>query len=228
MKSEEKKLEILIGTLKGNKAKFDASNSIIVALNPSNYSIEKSANYTDSKIPGLDSPVTQYASGNAKTLKLELLVDTYTFDKKQDIREAYIDRFEKLIEVDGEIHAPPPCKVVWGTMEFVGFLQSIQKTYVMFLGDGTPVRARLNLQFKEYNPVDIQLKKTKRHSPDKRRHHIVKDGDSLWQLAYQAYGDSRQWRVLADENNIDDPNILHPGDVLTIPSLTVTPLVKDR
>jgi len=227
MKSEEKKLEIFIGTLKGNKAKFEMGNSITVAFNPSNYSIEKSANYSDSQIPGLDSPVTQYASGNAKTLKLELLVDTYTFDKQQDIREAYIDRFEKLIEVDGEIHAPPPCKVVWGTMEFIGFLQSIQKTYVMFLGDGTPVRARLNLQFKEYIPIDIQLKKTKRHSADKRKHYVVKDGDSLWQLAYHAYGDPKLWRILADTNNIDNPNVLHSGDTLTIPSLTAAPLVKD-
>lgn len=201
----DKKLEIFIGSLKGNQAVFVPSNSIKVSFNPTEFTVEKGATYAEATIPGLDSPLLQFSSGKAKTLTLELLLDTYTYGKGEDIRSTYIEKFEKLVMVDGHLHAPPPCKVVWGTLEFIGMAESLSKKYVMFSDDGTPVRARINLKFKEYIPVDIQLKKTKRSSPDKRKYHTVAEGDSLWQLAYQAYGDPANWRILAEANHIDDP-----------------------
>ena len=214
-----KKLEIFRGTLRGNKAHFDDANSIKVSFNPSEYSIEKTNSYAEGTIPGLDSPLIQFSSGKARTLSLELLIDTYTFENGADIRQKYIENFEKLIMVDGELHAPPPCKVVWGSLEFVGVLESITKKYVMFLKDGTPVRARLNLKFKEYKSVDIQLKATKRSSPDKRKQHLVKSGDTLWQLAYLAYGNPQTWRRIATANDIEHPRNLEPGISIMIPAL---------
>ncbi|MCA9422677.1 MAG: LysM peptidoglycan-binding domain-containing protein [Nitrospira sp.] len=233
MNAENKKMEILIGTLQGNKANFSKSKSIIVAFNPTEYTLEKSNGFAEATVPGLDAPLIQFSSGKSRSLALELLLDTYSYGKQEDLRKTYIEKFEKLVEVDGNIHAPPPCKVVWGTMEFVGFVESLSKKYVMFLGDGTPVRARVSLKIKEYIPVDIQLKKTKRASPDKRKYHRVEEGDNLWQLAYQAYGDATLWRILAEANHIDNPldlqriktasvspGQIHPiGRVLTIPAL---------
>lgn len=242
MNAENKKLEILIGTLQGNKAKFSTSNSIVVAFNPTEYTLEKSNGFAEATVPGLESPLIQFSSGKARSLSLELLLDTYTYGKQEDLRKTYIEKFEKLVAVDGDIHAPPPCKVVWGTMEFIGFVESLSKKYVMFLGDGTPVRARVSLKIKEYIPVDIQLKKTKRASPDKRKYHTVEEGDNLWQLAYQAYGDATLWRILAEANHIDNPidlqriNVgsgspgqIHPiGRLLTIPALSPQGLEKIR
>ena len=234
----DKKLEIFIGTLHGNKAQFLPSNSIKVAFNPTEYTIEKGASYAEATIPGLDSPLLQFSNGNARTLTLELLLDTYTYGKREDIRKTYIEKFEKLVMVDGDIHAPPPCKIVWGTMEFIGMTESLSKQYVMFLDDGTPVRARVNLKFKEYIPVDLQLKKTRRASPDKRKFHMVREGESLWQLAYQMYGDPTLWRIVADANHIDNPldmqamqtrlapvgQIQPIGRLLTIPALAPEPI----
>ena len=124
MNSENKKLEILIGTLQGNKAKFSTSNSIIVAFNPTEYTLEKSNGFAEATVPGLDSPLIQFSSGKSRSLTLELLLDTYSYGKQEDLRKTYIEKFEKLVAVDGDIHAPPPCKVVWGTMEFIGFVES--------------------------------------------------------------------------------------------------------
>jgi len=217
---EEKKLEIMVGTLNGNKARFSTNNSIIVAFNPTEYSLEKTNGFSESAIPGLDAPIIQFGSGKARTLSLELLIDTYAYDNGEDIRKKYIERIEQLIKVDGNLHAPPPCKVVWGSLEFIGVLESLSKKHTMFLGDGTPVRARLSLKFKEYIPVDVQLKATKRASPDKRKEYVLKEGDSLWQLAHQAYGDARLWRVLAEANGLDDPRQVPIGKVLVVPALT--------
>ncbi|MDX6705728.1 MAG: hypothetical protein QOI48_1574, partial [Solirubrobacteraceae bacterium] len=49
--------------------------------------------------------------------------------------------------------------------------------------------------------------------------HVVRDGDSLASIAYQAYGDATQWRTIAQANGIDDPLRLRSGRTLSVPRL---------
>jgi hypothetical protein len=152
-----------------------------------------------------------------RTLSLELLLDTYGRD--EDLRNKYIAALEKLVDIDGDLHAPPPCKVLWGKLEFVGVLEGLTKRYVLFLDDGTPVRARVTLSFKEYIPVEIQVKSSPQSSPDKLKRYLVKEGDSLWQLSYEAYGSPYYWRYIAEANEISNPEVLEIGKEIFIPPL---------
>jgi len=45
---------------------------------------------------------------------------------------------------------------------------------------------------------------------------VVK-GDSLWNVAVRAYGDGFKWVEIARENELGDPNLIHPGNILTLP-----------
>jgi len=45
----------------------------------------------------------------------------------------------------------------------------------------------------------------------------VKTGDYLWKIALEAYGDGYQWVKIAKTNNLSYPDIIHAGNVLTIP-----------
>lgn len=47
--------------------------------------------------------------------------------------------------------------------------------------------------------------------------YTVVKGDSLWQIAVRAYGDGYKWVSIARENNLKNPNIIHSGNVLTLP-----------
>lgn len=220
--AEANKLIIIKGKPEGKKAKFDEKDSeyvIEICFNPTEYSVDKNITFSEASIPGLDSPIIQFSSGRAKTLSLELLLDTYTYNKGEDIRKKYIEKLEKLIEIDGDFHAPPPCKVVWGNLEFVGVLDSMRKRYILFLDDGIPVRARVTLSFKEYIPVEIQIKKSPRSSPDRLKKYVIKEGDSLWQLSYKKYGEPYYWRIIAEANKIDNPISLEPGEEIDIPPL---------
>ncbi|MBI3283069.1 LysM peptidoglycan-binding domain-containing protein [Candidatus Curtissbacteria bacterium] len=47
--------------------------------------------------------------------------------------------------------------------------------------------------------------------------YTVVKGDSLWKIAVRAYGDGYQWVRIAKENKLVHPNLIHPGNILTLP-----------
>jgi len=50
--------------------------------------------------------------------------------------------------------------------------------------------------------------------------YTVKSGDSLSKIAKQAYGDASKWKLIHEANKakIPNPDLIHAGDQLTIPS----------
>jgi len=62
--------------------------------------------------------------------------------------------------------------------------------------------------------------------------HTVVDGDTLWDLAQNYYGNPFDWRRIWDANRSDiaDPNLILPGQVLTMPDgqAEVTQVVVER
>ena len=47
--------------------------------------------------------------------------------------------------------------------------------------------------------------------------YTVVKGDSLWTIAVRAYGDGYKWVEIARENKLVNPNVIHTGNVLTLP-----------
>jgi nucleoid-associated protein YgaU len=52
------------------------------------------------------------------------------------------------------------------------------------------------------------------------RTYTVKSGDSLWKISEQMYGNGNEWRRIfeANKDRIKDPDVIHPGWVLSIPA----------
>jgi nucleoid-associated protein YgaU len=50
--------------------------------------------------------------------------------------------------------------------------------------------------------------------------YTVKSGDSLSRIAKHVYGDGSKWRAIFDANRdqIDNPDLIHPGQVLKLPA----------
>jgi LysM domain len=53
--------------------------------------------------------------------------------------------------------------------------------------------------------------------PAAARTHTVESGDTLWAIAEQFYGDGNKYQVIADASGISNPDLIQPGQVLTIP-----------
>jgi nucleoid-associated protein YgaU len=126
-----------------------------------------------------------------------------------------------LARVSSELHRPPVCKLQWGQpVLFEGVLSQLREDYTFFAPNGTPVRATLNCVFTAYRTFNQAMTSSELHSADVAKRHVVRRGDTLGGIAALHYGDVEQWRAIARENDIDNPRILAPGQVLVIPKLT--------
>lgn len=47
--------------------------------------------------------------------------------------------------------------------------------------------------------------------------YTVEPGDNLWEIAVRSYGDGYRWVDIARENELANPNLIHAGNVLTLP-----------
>jgi hypothetical protein len=194
-----------------------ADNVIEFRFNPTEYQLQKGNNFAEIPIPGLESPPIQFVRGNAEKLTVELLADTS--DTLKDVREVYVNKLRNLLKIRSESHAPPIVNFVWSKNEFRGVIESLNVTYVLFSPEGIPLRAKLSLSLKEYRPVDIQLKDAPKTSPDLEKTWVVRRGDKLSSIAAAVYRDAAVWRDIAEANEIQDPRILNPGTVLTLPRI---------
>ena len=53
--------------------------------------------------------------------------------------------------------------------------------------------------------------------PPAPRTYTVVSGDTLWAIAEKFYGDGNRYRAIAEASGIPNPDLIHPGQVLTIP-----------
>lgn len=192
---------------------------IEVLFNPAEYTLDKSNQFQSTPIVGLSTPLTQFINGNARTLTMDLFFDTY--ERNIDVR-TYTSKVQALLEIDSDLHAPPICQFVWDSIILKATIEKITSKYTMFLPDGTPVRATLNVTFKEYATLSEQLSQNRLQSATKTRIIITQQGDALWLIASRYYGDPGHWRVIAKENNIDDPLCIQAGMELRLPSIAQT------
>lgn len=187
---------------------------IQVLFNPTEYRLNKANQFAEVAIPGLAAPPLQFVRGNARTLSMQLFFDTY--EEGSDVRE-HTQKIMKLLEIHNELHAPPICHFNWGQLDFAGVLERADQRFTLFLPDGTPVRATVDVSFKEH--YEGQKQAGSLQSADFAKRYVARRGDTLSGIAYQEYGDPGLWRPIAEENSMDDPLTLQPGQVLVIPAL---------
>ena len=203
------------------------SQMIPVMFNPEEYTVNRDINYAQAAIPGLSAPVLQFVSGNMQTLEMELFLDTYeahrvgtrVLNAAQDDVRGLARQVTDLMNIEPTTHAPPVLLFTWASLSFTCVLARASQKFTMFLPDGVPVRARLQVTFNEYRSVDMEAKEVKRETADYSKRYEVSEGETLSSIAARTYGDPRLWRVIALHNDLDRARALPPGLRLLLPSL---------
>src|SRR5439155_19626625 len=161
--------------------KVDSGTTVEALFNPAEYSLAKDNNFAHIGVPGLSSPLLQFVNGNARTLDMELFFDSYEQHRlgsrvltnaNDDVRKL-TEPLVNLMEIDPATHAPPLLLFTWGTLNFTCVLARATQRFVMFLENGTPVRARIQVTFTEIKSAADEAREVKRESADHVRLHVV-------------------------------------------------------
>jgi nucleoid-associated protein YgaU len=210
--------------VKLDKAGKTSGPPIKVMFRPKELNISKQNNWQASNSPKTNAPKFEFKGGGAETLKLQLFFDTYI--EKEDVREKYTNAIYRLMRIDEESRdkktrkgRPPTVRFQWGkTVGFNAVITNISQRFSLFLPDGTPVRAVLDVSFQEVEE-DYKKQNPTSGGVGGERHWLVKVGDTLAWIAFNEYGDSNQWRLIADANGLTQVRRLLPGKMLMIPNV---------
>jgi hypothetical protein len=200
---------------------------IPVQFNPEEYTQSREINYAQAAIPGLSAPILQFVNGNMQTLEMELFLDSYeehkvgssVVNKAQSDVRVLARKVTELMSIEPTTHAPPVLLFTWASLTFTCVLARATQKFVMFLPDGIPVRARLNVTFNEYRNADLEAKEIKRETSDFSKRRVVSEAETLSSIAAREYGDPRLWRVIAIANQLQRARGLPAGLKLLLPNL---------
>ncbi len=205
---------------------LDGGGSPIKCMfNPKEYSFSKRNQWAPGKTKGHNMPQLEFGSGQSATLQMQLFFDTYAAGK--DVRKEYTDAIWQLMMVDPskkdpKTHKsrPPMVRFQWGSAwTFDAVITSINQKFTLFMYDGTPVRATLDVSFQQIKDETLLPKQNPTSGGvGGERVWTVNEGDTLAWIAYKEYGDATQWRRIADANHLTRVRRLEPGTVLEIPN----------
>lgn len=194
-------------------------------FNPAEYTFTKHNTWLQGGSSGRDMPQIEFGSGQPASLQMQLFFDTYA--ERADVRERYTDKIWELMLVDQELSdpksgkaRPPMVRFQWGrSWSFDAVIATVTQRFSLFLDDGTPVRAALNVTFQQVRDTN-QLRPQNPTSGGigGQRLWTVKSGDTLPWIAFKTLGSPNKWRSIADANHLERFRTLEPGRVLLIPS----------
>jgi len=208
-----------------------------VQFNPTEFSLDKSAQLAEIAIPGLDSPLLQFVRGQTEKMTVDLFFDTTEDGTGAGATPVttLTDSFYSLVKIEPDGHAPPICTFYWNgafpgaflppeagnqrRYEFTGVVESLKQKFTFFSPEGVPLRATLSLVLREYKTLDQQIDQLNLNSPNRTHSHVTALGETLASVARRYYRRPGEWRAIADENHIEDPRRLEAGRFLRIPPI---------
>lgn len=192
-------------------------------LNPTTLQTVHRADYNSSKAIGQPAPTLEYLGSASEALSVSVLLHAQDGATGNQVRAA-IDALEELVKPtvkvpDTDQQRPRTVRLVWGA--FVtpdSVCESVSTTIELFEPDGTPLRAVVVIRLAQAkpDPGGAGQNPTTR-ATQRRRSHLVREGDTLAGVAFKHYGDPTRWRPIARASHLDDPLRLRAGSWLTVP-----------
>ena len=200
------------------------SLSVDCMFNPFEYSVSKTNSFTENSKNQGDVPQTEFSKAGSQTLKLNLVFDTFETgaDVSKITRELwkFMMTKEKTGGRQNKKNSPPQVAFKWGYFEFVSYITNMTQKFTLFKPDGTPVRAKVDVTFTQFvDREDYTNQNPTSGGGDIERVWSVVAGDRLDAIAFEVYGDTSSWRVIAERNKIRDPLALRSGQSLIIPTI---------
>jgi hypothetical protein len=216
-----------------------ANQPIPCMFNPREYTLSKSNSWQGDNSTPTNAPELVFGGGQPISLKMQLLFDTYSppssgrrdgvdVRKDQDVRDFTGKIWQMMMVDDGLLKdakskagRPPKVMFIWGKqiLQFEAVITSLSQQFTLFLPDGTPVRALLDITFDQVRDnLKLSAQNPTSGGLGGERVWTVREGDTLSRVAHQEYGNTNDWRKIAEANNLSDVRNLRSGQTLIIPT----------
>lgn len=190
-------------------------------INPDKYTQSFHVNYSDDQGLGTANATLKYTKSLPQEVSFELLLDgTGVLSSSRTDVGAELESLKNVVYTyNGQIHKPNYLVLNWGNLDFQCCLTSMSVNASLFKSDGSILRARVSLSFKNFqSPKEIAAKSNKR-SPDMTHERIVVAGDTLPAMTQAIYGDSKYYLKVASYNGLYNFRSLVPGSKIFFPPL---------
>lgn len=203
---------------------LDTGEPVLCMFNPHEYTLTKQNQWQRGETKGKNVPKLKFTRGGAQSLKLQLFFDTYVEGTDVRLHTGPLWRMMMVnaIKINPRSNKgePPSVCFQWGGLVFIAVIVNMTEKFTLFLKDGTPVRATVDITLEQLvDEFDFLRQNPTSGSGEAPKTHIVQAGERLDLIAYQEYGDATQWRRIADANGLKHPLTLRPGRPLVIPPL---------
>lgn len=217
------------------------NSPIPVQFNPETLKVTY-ANQVD--LPGTDkteTASTQFVGKGTTKLTVQLWFDVSSviptelqrfLSARKDVRlltekVAYFIKPKKVEGSKPERYLPPALSFIWGSFRFDGIMESLEETLEFFSPDGVPLRASMSLSLSQQS-IQFAFNKEFTSSqqpggaampgggaPGTQPMAAASAGTSLQGMTASA-GISADWQGVALANNIENPRILLPGQLINL------------
>lgn len=186
---------------------------ISVMFNPPSLKIKSASSYADSRTPGGSQDKKQFISTDNDVLTVELFFDT-TRDSS-DV-SSVVNPILELSKIPKGKKEPPKLIFAWGDFNFPCIITGTDQTYDYFDSMGHALRATLVMTFLrcEHDETETQSKKQNLTDKITKPKILVQAEQSLSDIAACVCYDPTQWRLVALENEIDNPATFLNGDMV--------------
>lgn len=196
---------------------------LVLSINPETMKFDKGIVYREDKQLGTTNGGNAFERYLPEKLSFGFTVDTTgVVEDTKDTDQAYIkikEVEEILYAYNEEGHRPSYIVIAYGELIFKGQLASMKVDYTLFNNEGIPLRANVELSFSGFRGNEEDKKKYSKLSPDMSRLIIFKENDTLANLCYLIYGNSRLVAQVARFNNLNGFRDIPVGTELLFPPL---------
>jgi hypothetical protein len=206
----------------------------VFLVNPENYTSSYVIEYAEDQAPGTSAQAPKFDRIAPQEQEYRLLLDktgaipgTFEADTAAGILseraegiQPELDRMKDImLGYKGELHQPAYLEFLWGTLLFKGVLLEMRVNIKLFLPNGTPLRAEVDLKCREVVPQELRVRKENDQSADISQYVEIRQGDKLPLLCQQIYREPENYIKVAEANKMVHFRSLNAGASVFFPSV---------
>jgi len=214
----------IIGLKDPDGLSLDIPLIFVCMFNPDTFTIDHSVRYVNKQPPGNAGNDGTFEAITPKQFSLEFTIDATGVSSDLDIPPVPIPLqvllFNKVtLDMNGDIHRPNYLIVQFGTFIRDCVLLSSKITYTLFDEFGIPLRAKINVTFKERVGSKLNQIAGMFSSPDLTHQKLVQESDILPLMVYNEYRNQDYYLQVARSNKLKNFRKLEAGITINLPPI---------